>query len=508
MKILDVAAIRYLDEYTIQNEPVSSLELMERAAQVFVNCLYPSLKYNDPLVIFCGPGNNGGDGLAAARILADRSFRVQVIICEIGTAVSADFRNNLERLRAQRRVEIIRLKEADDLPIIVDQAVIIDALFGSGLNREISGYWAALIQYLNRQGSRRVSIDIPSGMFADCHTRSVSILADRTITFEVPKLGFFLPENAHRLGVWSVESIGLHSQGLASLETDFHWCTMDMIQDRIRKRNKFDHKGTFGHALLVAGQEGKIGAALLAGMGCLRAGAGLLTVHTPRCGYPVLQTSLPEAMVSVDRHDKHLSSFDGVNLQTFRSIGIGCGIGIHQDTRAALDDLLSHVSTPMVFDADALNLLGLYPEMFSKVPEGSILTPHPGEFNRLFKFVGNDFERLQLLRDQAKENKVYILLKGAFSCLATPEGMCYFNGTGNPGMATAGSGDVLTGILTGLLAQGYPPEDAGIVGMWIHGLAGDLASQEQGQEGMIARDINNHIGKSIQLIHQSNQEYL
>jgi NAD(P)H-hydrate epimerase len=388
-------------------------------------------------------------------------------------------------LPARDSLPVQTLHTAAILPTIPPGAVVVDALFGSGLTRPPEGAWAELIAFLNGLPNEIVSIDLPSGLFTDRHTAGPSVRARRTFSFETPKLAFFMPENAAYLGEWAFDSIGLHPEYAAQTDSPFSYLTADAL--RLRKREKFDHKGTYGHALLIAGSYGKMGAAVLAAKAALRAGAGLVTVHAPACGGAILQTAVPEAMFSADRRAKIWSGAPDTGL--FRSVGLGCGIGLAPETAAAMEALLDQASSPLILDADALNLLAAHPAWWSKIPPNSLLTPHPKEFERLFGPSRNDFERLELLRTQAVARGVYIILKGAHTAIADPDGRCRFNSTGNPGMATAGAGDVLTGILTGLLAQGYAPEAAACLGVYLHGLAGDLAANKYSQPGMTAGSI-------------------
>ncbi|GAB4488708.1 MAG: bifunctional ADP-dependent NAD(P)H-hydrate dehydratase/NAD(P)H-hydrate epimerase [Saprospiraceae bacterium] len=498
MKIFNTEQIRAWDAYTIENEPIASVELMNRAAKVFtdwfVSC-YPDPQI--PVVVFAGTGNNGGDGVAVARLLHWQMREMRVVVCDFGGKRSPDFEAQIAA--SPKDVDLVFIQEPQALNDIYfpKNALFIDALFGSGLTRPLTGKWAQLIDFLNHLFPRHevVSIDLPSGLFADRHTPGDAIvIADRTFSFETPKLAFFFPENADRVGEWSFGSIGLHGGFYEKNETPFHFLTKEDAAKLQKPRKKFSHKGTYGHALLVAGSYGKMGAAVLAAKACLRAGAGLLTVHAPRCGNLVLQTAVPEAMFSADHRAKFWT--ETPDLEPFSSVGIGCGIGQMPETAAALSDFLQKAKKPLVLDADALNLLAQNPDLWSWVPPETILTPHPKEFERLFGKTENDFERNDLQRLKAQEHKVYIILKGAHTAIATPDGGCYFNSTGNPGMATGGSGDVLTGMLTGLLAQGYSAGDAALLGVFLHGLAGDLAAKELGKAALTAGDLIEFLGKA------------
>ncbi|MAT53734.1 MAG: bifunctional ADP-dependent NAD(P)H-hydrate dehydratase/NAD(P)H-hydrate epimerase [Saprospirales bacterium] len=496
MKILTAEQIRQADAYTIANEPITSIELMERAARTFAKWFERQFPDKErQVIVFCGPGNNGGDGLAIARMLIREFYDVKTWVLEISPKKSEDFRINFKNLKKQRR-PLASLKKDDPFPVLPKGAIVIDAIFGSGLNRPVEGYWAELINWLNGQPVTRVSVDIPSGMFADAPTTGAAVKAHYTFTFEVPKLGFLFPENNEYVGNWTCESIGLHPDFIASLETPWHFVTQEMVRSMLHQRRKYAHKGTFGHALLVAGSYGKVGAGILAARACLRSGAGLVTIHAPSCAYQILQIAFPEAMVMVDEGELFIqqSRFD---FSRYSAVGIGPGIGTADATALALRAMLEQADHPLVLDADALNLLARHPEFWEHVPENSILTPHPKEFERLFGKTSDSFERNALQREMARKYKVFIVLKGAYTCTSTPEGICYFNSTGNPGMATGGSGDVLTGMLTGLLAQGYSPFETCVLGVYLHGLAGDLAAEELQQEALLASDIISHIGRAF-----------
>ncbi|MFQ5446329.1 MAG: NAD(P)H-hydrate dehydratase [Saprospiraceae bacterium] len=501
MKIFKVEQIRALDQFTIENEPIPSIELMERASRTFVKWfmkIVPSSKGR--IHIFCGPGNNGGDGLAIARMLSWEFYEVTTYILHIGSRFSEDFTNNLRNLK-KHRSRIVEIKEGDALPELPAGDVLIDAIFGSGLSRPPKGYWAKLIGHLNAQPVTRVAVDIPSGVFADTPTTGISIHAGHTFSFEMPKLGFLFPENCDRVGEWDFGSIGLHPDFIEKEKTPWHFLDFDEVGPLLHYRRKYDHKGTFGHALLVVGGHGMVGAAILAAKACLRSGAGLITVHAPKCAYEILQVSFPEAMVSVDEHEYSISSVQE-DLGRYSAIGVGCGIGTNKLAMYALEELLEKTSTPMALDADALNLLARNPDLLKKIPRNSILTPHPKEFERMFGKAKDSFERNSLQREKAVELGIFLFLKGANTSVACPDGKCYFNSTGNPGMATGGSGDVLTGILTGLLAQGYSSHEASLAGVFLHGLAGDLAAEELQHEALLASDIIRYLGKAFKKLRE------
>ena len=501
MQLLNADAIRQWDEYTIQNEPVSSIDLMERAATSCVEWLFINGFSSDRFYIFCGKGNNGGDGLAIARLLHKRNCQVSVYILEFGHLGTLDFQENLHRLH-DLDIEIIFIQSETHFHELNKEDVVIDCLYGTGLNRPLDGISEKLVHHLNQSGCKIISIDIPSGLAAEQSTKgNTAIKALHTLSFQVPKLAFFLAENEIFTGNIHLLDIGLHPAFLQKLVTEFEWTDIALVKQIHRPRSRFGHKGTFGHALLVVGSHGKMGAAVLSAKACLRSGVGLLSCHIPECGYNIMQTAVPEAMVSTDVNMNVNTKMDS-SLEPYKCIGIGPGIGKASETKSLLEDLLVNYKNPCVLDADALNILGENRELISLIPPNSILTPHPKEFERLFGPSGNEKERIELARLKAKELNVVIILKGHHSLIATPAGKGYFNTTGNAGMATGGTGDVLTGILIGLLAQGYDPVHAAILGVYLHGLSGDLAAQKISQEALIAQDLINFLGEAFLFIQQ------
>ncbi|WMX16804.1 MULTISPECIES: bifunctional ADP-dependent NAD(P)H-hydrate dehydratase/NAD(P)H-hydrate epimerase [unclassified Aureispira] len=500
MKILSTTQTREADAYTIEHEPILSIDLMERASRTFVEWFeeqFPKEKF-EMVSVICGKGNNGGDGLAIARLLEERGYDIAIFILNLTDKVTEDFKTNLERVQQLQGLNKLIIKEitsVEDMPVFGEEEILIDAILGSGLSRPIEGELAEILHFLNECKNTVVAVDIPTGVFTDAPTTGACIEADYTFAFEFPKLAFLFPENFHCVGDFVCKPIGLDQRYIDAADSPFYYITSDIVKKIYKKRDKFAHKGVFGHALLIMGSYGKMGAAILATRACLRAGVGLVTVHVPICGYEVMQTAVPEAMVSLDE-DRFI--FTKVyDLPKYSTIAIGCGLSTKNRTRNALCYMLKHMNSPTVLDADALNILGQSPDWFEYIPKNSILTPHPKEFERMFGKAYDNFERNELQRQKAQEFGVYIILKGANTCIATPEGDCYFNSTGNPGMGTAGSGDVLTGILAGLLAQEYNPLEACILGVYIHGLAGDIAAEIESEESLTAGDLVNYLGKAF-----------
>jgi len=499
MKIFTTKQIAELDKYTIENEPISDIDLMERASLQISDWLVQRFSSERKMVFFAGPGNNGGDALAIARQIVGLDFICEVYLLNFGKELKGSHAMNWQRLIEQGKVKLSKIETINDFPEITDSDIIIDGLFGSGLSRPLDGLSAEIVQKINAlERNVVVSIDIPSGLMGEDNTQNLPkniIQADFTLTFQFPKISFFFAENEKFVGEWEVLPIRLHPEGITQTHTNFYFIEKEDIQKIMQKRSKFGHKGTFGHALLIAGSFGKMGAAVLASKACLRAGVGLLTTHIPHLGYTIIQTAVPEAMASVDQHDYMFTEFP--ELSQFSAMGVGPGIGTKSNTKKALLDLLEKSKTPLVIDADALNILSENKSWLEKIPENSILTPHPGEFKRLAGVSNNSYERIQMQLEFSKKYNVIVVLKGAFTSVSTPSGNLYFNSTGNPGMATAGSGDVLTGIILGLLAQGIQPENAALAGVYLHGLAGDLAVQKKSQYSLIAGDIIEFLGNAF-----------
>ncbi len=505
MHLLNSRAIRQWDEFTIQHEPIHSIQLMERAALRCIEWLDKNGLTNKHFHVFCGKGNNAGDGLAIARLLYHKNCLVTVYILEFGHLGTEDFQANLQRLHGLD-IPIIYIQNESHFREFNKEEIIIDCLYGTGLNRPLEGIAEKLVNHLNQSGCKIISIDIPSGLPADQSAKDhPTIKATHTLTFQVPKISFFLSENASSIGKVHVLDIGLHPVFLEKLEADYTLTDITLARQIFKPRNSFSHKGNFGHALLVAGSHGKMGAAVLAAKACLRSGAGLLTCHVPECGYVIMQTTVIEAMVSTDVNMFMTTKFES-SLEPYKCIGIGPGLGKGAETVSLLKFLLTNFKNPCVLDADALNILADNSEMLSLIPPDSILTPHPKEFERLFGPDESEFDSIQKARLKARELKVVIVLKGHHSFIATPAGKGYFNASGNAGMATGGTGDVLTGILTSLLAQGYDPVQTAIFGVYLHGLAGDLAAHYLSEEALIAGDLVSYLGNAFIKIQQEAAE--
>ncbi|MCB2195029.1 MAG: NAD(P)H-hydrate dehydratase [Bacteroidetes bacterium] len=498
MKILKSAQIRDVDAYTIKHEPIESIDLMERAAMTITNWISKHIPNQKSLKIFAGPGNNGGDALAIARQLTD--YKVEVFLLKISSKLSADCQINLDRLK-ELGIKINTIESKADFPEIYENDLIVEGLFGSGLTRKLEGLPKDLVMHLNNSGAEIISIDIPSGLYGEDNAGNdidAIVKASYTLTFQLPKLSFLLPENEPYVGKWEVLPIGLNEEFINKQDSDYYYVTGDWIKENLKNRSKFSHKGTYGHVLLIAGSYGKMGAAILSAKAALRSGAGLVTTHLPKIGYEIMQTALPEAMISIDWSDIIFTNIP--DSENYTAIGVGPGIGTKQNTQKALASLLQHTEKSMVIDADGLNILAMNKELLKNIPENSILTPHPKEFERLIGKATSGLERVEEQINFSKKYNVFVVLKGAHTSITCPDGKCYFNSTGNPGMATAGSGDVLTGMILSLLGQGYNPKMAAIIGVYLHGLSGDLASELNGEEALIASDIIENIGMAYSYI--------
>jgi NAD(P)H-hydrate epimerase len=490
MKILSAEQIRQWDQYTIKHEAISSLDLMERAAGQSTKWIVENDLIQSPIKIFCGKGNNGGDGLVIACQLAEKGITAQVYILETGNTGSSDFQANLARLNSYP-VQKYFLRNGETFPEIETDEIVIDALFGSGLSRPLEGLPADLVEHINKSNATVISIDLPGGMFCDRSTIPHPIIkATHTLTFQTLKLCFLFPENEEYFGKVHLLSIGLSQSYLLSLNSSYELADAELIKQLYKPRKKFSHKGTYGHTLIVAGGKGKMGAALLSTLACLRSGSGLVTILVPKGEFAIVQTAAPEAMAAAQEEIQLLE------WSKYSAIGLGPGLGTGEHAVSVAEQVLSNSAKPIVIDADALNIISTNHSLLDKIPAGSILTPHPKEFERLFGKPQTNFDRLEIAKEHALSLKVFIIVKGFYSLLACPDGRVFFNSTGNPGMATGGSGDVLTGILSGLLSQGYSSEHASVLGMYLHGLAGDLAARALSQEALIAGDIIDYLGKA------------
>ena len=485
-KIISANQTKETDNYTIKKEYISSLELMERASLAFVSAIENTIYNYQKIAIVCGIGNNGGDGFAITRILQSKGYSAKAILIKTDDNLSPDCRSNFNKL-----AEVTIIESEKDLVDFKKFDIIIDAIFGSGLTRKIEDLPEKVIENINAAKKKVFSVDIPSGLYCDKLPDSHAIVkSDVTISFQRPKLSFFFQESNQYIKNWKVINIGLNEKFIQKLPTNTY--VLDRtISKSVKKREKHSHKGTYGHSLIITGSYGKIGAAILASKACLKTGVGLLTTYIPNCGYEILQTTAPEAMCLTDKKKSYISKLP--DLSSYNAIGIGPGIGKKTSTKEVLKQLFKSTKVPLVIDADALNIISENRELVKIIPKNSILTPHPKEFERLVGKWKTTIECFEKQKHFAKEHQCIVILKGANTCICNSEGILFFNTSGNPGMATGGSGDVLTGIITGLLAQGYSSLEAALIGVYFHGKAGDDAARQKGENALIASDIINYL---------------
>ncbi len=498
MKFFRCDQIREIDAQTIKVESIESVDLMERAAGQLLKWHMRSFDRSRRIIIFAGPGNNGGDGLAFARLLYENRFIPEVWYVKFTDNTSRDWKINRQRLENETPLRINVIDTADKFPVIEPDDLVIDAIFGSGLSRAVDGLAAEIISWLNNTDCMVISVDMPSGLFGEDNSNNnpeTIVRADITLTFQFPRLSFLFPENARFVGEWTVLPIGLNQEVMSQVDSPFFLLDDQSVADLIKARRRFDHKGIFGHGLLVAGSYGKAGAAVLAAKAALRSGIGLLTCQVPGYCTNVLQASVPESMVLPDTGDKYISGNYDTDL--FDAVGIGPGIGTESDTQKVLQNYLLCRNKPLVIDADGINILSINRKWISALPPDTILTPHTKEFERISEYTSNSFNRLEKQIDFSGKYNCIVVLKGAYTSVTTPQGKVYFNNTGNPGMATAGSGDVLTGVILSLLAQGYPPENAAVAGVYLHGLAGDIAVSKSCYESLLAGDLADNLGNAF-----------
>jgi ADP-dependent NAD(P)H-hydrate dehydratase / NAD(P)H-hydrate epimerase len=482
MKLFTSTQIKAWEQYTCEQEHITSLHLMERAAQACVQYINQWCKEEaipcSHVTIFCGTGNNGGDGVVIARLLSDCGIVPAVYVLPTGSSASQEFSINTDRLKNETSATVHYINTSNDFPEITPGTLLLDCLFGTGLNRPVQGLGAELIEHINRYKSFTISVDVPSGLPADIPESGningyAIIKADRTITFQQPKRSFLFADAYAYTGEVMIAGIGLSAGYARQTPCDHFYITPQLVRPLVKPRVKFSHKGTFGHVLLIAGSSGKMGAALLASRSAMRAGCGLLTAYIPESGRNIIQTALPEAMVLADPEKDYCTTFPaGTN---YSAIGAGPGIGVHNRTREAIRQWLPQVNKPLVLDADALNNIAqlMADGTITTLPANTIITPHPKEFARLTGESSGSYETYHKQIQFAKQYQCVVILKGAHTAVALPDGSMYFNSTGNPLLATAGSGDVLTGIITSLLAQGYTTREAAILGVYLHGACAD-----------------------------------
>lgn len=503
MKLFTNEQIRAIERHTIETEGIPPGEIIERVAEGVADEIAARWRPSKPTIVFAGPGNNGADALATARLLHDHGFRPAIYLFNIGgdklSGECAAVRDRL--LEAVPDADFHEVTSRFTPPDITSSHLIVDGLFGAGLREELRGGFQSLVQYINDEKPTVVSIDLPSGMFGDWNPRIVNrntIHATLTLAIQFPRLCFFIPDNAELVGEWKTLDVGLSQQAIASLPAEFCLVEKRDIHRRLRHRKEFASKADFGTAILYAGSYGMMGAAVLAAKGALRGGVGKLTVSSPKWGYQILQTAVPEAMYRNNRGDACLTEIHPE--RDFSAIAIGPGIGTNEMTVKALEDFLSSIDKPVILDADALNCIAHRPSLLSDIPVLSVLTPHAKEFDRLFGDCPTDETRLLRAIEVSHYHNILIVLKGHYTALVRPDNKVYFNSSGTPAMATPGSGDVLTGIITALMAQGYKPEISALIGPYVHGIAGEIAAENQGEYGVTAGDIAANVGRAFKTI--------
>ncbi len=503
MKIFSTKQLYEADKFTIQEQQITGEQLMERAAIALFEWIHHRIKGAPVRIgLFCGIGNNGGDGLALARHLWEHGYHIDVYIVNYSEKRSEEFLINLKRLK-ERKIWPQYLDESTDLPGLEDVDMVIDAIFGIGLNRVPALWVRKLILEINKTDAFVLSIDIPSGLFLEKPQEAENSVVHATyvLSIQAPKLVFFLPTTGIFVDHWEVLDIGLDREYLTKTDTTFELTDRDQVKTWYRQRDKFSHKGNYGHVQIIGGSYGKIGAVILACRAALRSGCGLITAYIPKCGYIPFQSALAEAMVITSEDELILNKIENNIVADADAIGIGIGLGIAEKTKNALENFLDGAKGPLVLDADALNILSKNKKLLGKLPSETILTPHPKELERLVGAWKNDFEKLKKVMQFSAKYGCILVIKGAYSMVVFKD-KAYINDTGNPGMATAGSGDVLTGIITSFLAQGYTSVLAARFGVYLHGLAGDIAADQFGMDSMIAGDIIENLGLALKTLMQ------
>lgn len=512
MKVATAEEIRQLDREAIEVIGIPGIVLMENAGLQVVrvmNAYFPHLKTQKVLVV-CGKGNNGGDGLVVARHLDNQGVDVRVTLLTEKTQLKGEAKLNFD-IAEKMNLPIVELTSNEQLPafrnLLLQADIVVDAILGTGLSDAVKGFYKHIIESINKTHKPIIAVDIPSGLSADTGMVYGScIKADVTVTFAIPKRGVILYPAADYVGNLEVVDIGIPKKLISSSGIKVHLVEYANVQGVFRKRMPNTHKGTYGHALVIAGSPGKSGAALMAGRSALRAGAGLVTLAIPEnlrvpLEIPTLEvmtTSLPETAqgtVSLEAYDKIMNL-----AQDKRVAAIGPGLSTHPATVELVLRLIRTLEIPMVLDADAINAVAQNPEVLLEAKAPVVLTPHPGEMARLTPNIHVQNNRIPVAQETARKYNVFIALKGVRTIVAAPDGNVFINPTGNPGMATAGTGDVLTGIIAGLIAQNIIPVEAAKSGVFLHGLAGDLVVKDKGEYGLLAGDLIDAIPNAIKFI--------
>lgn len=510
MKILSAAQLKMVDVLTIERQHISSIDLMERVAKICAERICSQYTANFPVVVFCGMGNNGGDGLAISRLLSEQNRMVQVIVVQHTEHFSEDAQINFDRLPEVLKTSLITIREENDIHQLQlkENTLVIDALLGTGTNKPMTGILKAVVLSINNSPCTVVSIDVPSGLMIDSSSAIVQdgcIQADVVLSLQLPKLAYLLPENKAIVPAFECIDIKLDQQALLEQQTPYYFAEQQDIAALLEPRNTFSHKGTYGHALLLAGSNGTSGAAVIAAEACLRSGAGLLTVHSTKQTIDALSYRLPEAMTQTDVHASFITLCD--NLSSYRAIGFGPGVGTATETQQLLKSVIQRFQGKLIIDADGLNILSENKTWLEFLPKNTILTPHPKEFERLAGPSNTHFDRLQKARTFAARYACILILKDTYTHICMPDGSVVFNSTGNPGLAKGGSGDCLTGIILGLLTRGYTPPKAALIGTFIHGFAADRCSETMSQESILITDVIQQIPFAFKQLEQENRSF-
>lgn len=507
MKIFASEVIKEIEKATCEAQGINSLDLMERAASGICCEIESRFPPTQRIVIFAGPGNNGGDALAVARMLFEQGYRkLEIFLFNVMGKLSHDCEEEKQRLEALEGIDFNEITKDFQPPYLSDQDVVVDGLFGSGLRGALQKGFLTLVNYINDSNAYVISIDVPTGLAGEWNlnvSRRDMIHANLTLVIQFPRLSFFFEENQDVLGEWRIIDINLDEAKIKELPVDFMLVEDRNVRTFFKKRKDFSAKRDYGSALFFAGSIGMSGAAVLCAKGCLRSGAGLATVHSAKVTMPVMQTCVPEALFEPDRSENFITDMSVHHHH--QALAVGPGIGVNDKTMDALENLLKNYRNPIVVDADGLNCIARRPHLLSLLPAHSVITPHIGEFDRLFGEHSSNEARLMKAIETAKYYNIIIVLKGHYTATIRPTGRVYINSNGNPGMATAGSGDVLTGIITSLIAQGYRPEQAAFLGVFIHGAAGDLAAEKWGENGMLASEIADYAAIAIKNLKKDNR---
>ena len=506
MKIFSKEQIYEGDRLTAEKQNISSADLMERAGTQIFNWIHLRMQGAQvPIHVFCGIGNNGGDGLVIARHLITHGYNVNTYIINCSDKRSKDFLINYERIKQVTKEWPTLLSCENDFPEIAQDDIIIDAVFGIGLNRPADDWVKGLFQHFRASRAFTLAVDLPSGMYTDKTPEDENgvVWASYTLSFQSPKLIFFLPETSKFTVQWEILDIGIDPEYLYTTETEADLIGKHEVLSIYQPRDKFSHKGQFGHALIIGGSYGKIGAVTLACRAALSSGAGLVTAFVPKSGYSIIQSSFPEAMVISDSNEEKITAIHFDIDPTV--IGFGVGIGTDAQTIKAFETFLKKNKKPLVIDADGINILSKKKVLLKLLPEQSVLTPHSKELERLIGKWKDDFDKLKKVKAFSKKYNLIIVIKGANTITVFMDKL-YVNSTGNSGLSTAGTGDVLTGIITGLLAQGYAPLLATIFGVYLHGRSADIAVEDFGYQSLIASHVIEYLGEAyIDLFKQPEQ---